>query len=227
MNSTVQRLRPDPTLSDPPCQGLGEQRCTLISVGTYRLKRRAERMEQTRQRIAKATFELHGTIGPAYTTISAIAQRAGVQRLTVYRHFPDETSLFRACTSYGYHAHPPPDPSPWWEIDDPETRLRRALADLYAYYRRTNEVWTKVLRDLPLKPALAEVNRPFFERMAQIRDRLADGWGTRGRRKALVRAAIGHAMDFQAWRSLAIDQGLTDSEAADILTRAARCLASD
>lgn len=194
-------------------------------VGTYRLKQRAERMEQTRRRIARATFELHGTVGPAYTTISAIAERAGVQRLTVYRHFPDETSLFRACTSYGYHAFPPPDPSPWWEIDDPEARLRRALSDLYGYYRRTEQVWTKVLRDLPLKPALAEVNRPFFDQMARIRDRLAKRWGVRARRRGLVRAAVGHALDFHTWRSLAVDQGLPDDEIVEVMATAARCVA--
>lgn len=194
-------------------------------MGRYQLKRRAEQMERTRQRIARATFELHGTIGPAYTTISAIAERAGVQRLTVYRHFPDEPSLFRACTSYGYHAFPPPDPTPWWEIEDPEARLRRALSDLYAYYRGTEEVWTNVLRDLPLKPALFEVNRPFFEQMATLRERLSDGWGTRGRRKALLRATIGHAMDFHTWRSLAIGQALTDAEVVEVMARAAGCVA--
>jgi AcrR family transcriptional regulator len=183
-------------------------------------------MEETRLRIARAAFELHATVGPAYTTISAVARRAGVQRLTVYRHFPDEASLLRACTSYGFHAYPPPDPSPWWEIDDPEVRLRRALADLYAYYRRTGDVWARVLRDLLLKPALAEVNRPFFEQMAQVRDRLAEGWGARGRRRALLRAAIGHAMDFRSWRSLAIDQGLRDAEVVEVMARAARCLTS-
>jgi AcrR family transcriptional regulator len=194
-------------------------------VGRYQLKRRAEQMEETRQRIARATFELHGTIGPAYTTISAIAERAGVQRLTVYRHFPDEHSLFRACTSYGYHAYPPPDPSPWWEVDDPEDRLRGALADLYEYYRRTQEVWTNVLRDLSLKPALFEVNRPFFEEMARVADRLAEGWGVRGRRRALLRAAIGHAMDFRTWRSLAIEQGLHDADVVEVMATASVCLA--
>ncbi|MGH2683205.1 MAG: TetR/AcrR family transcriptional regulator [Actinomycetota bacterium] len=194
-------------------------------MGRYQLKRRAEQMEQTSRRIARATFELHGSIGPAYTTISAIAERAGVQRLTVYRHFPDELSLFRACTSYGYHAHPPPDPSPWWEIGDPDARLRRALTDLYGYYRRTAEIWTKVLRDLPLKPTLAEVNRPFFEQMARVRDRLAGGWGARGRSKALLRAAIGHAMDFRTWRSLTVDQGLEDPQVVEVMATAAGCLA--
>lgn len=182
-------------------------------------------MEQTRQRIARATFELHGLVGPSYTTISAIAERAGVQRLTVYRHFPDEPSLFRACTAYGYHAFPPPDPSPWWEIEDPEARLRRALSDLYAYYRSTEEVWTNVLRDLPLKPALFEVNRPFFEEMARVGDRLAKRWGARGRRKTLVRAAIGHAMDFRTWRSLTVDQSLDDEGAVEVMARAVGCVA--
>lgn len=182
-------------------------------------------MEETRLRIAQAAFELHGIVGPAYTTISAIAERAGVQRLTVYRHFPDETSLFRACTSYGYHAHPPPDPSAWFEIQDPEARLRRGLGELYAYYRRTADVWTNVLRDLPLKPALAEVNRPFFEQMTRLRDRLAEGWGARGRRKTLLRATIGHAMDLHTWRSLAAGQALADAEVVEVMARAAGCVA--
>lgn len=194
-------------------------------AGTYRLKQRARRMEETRRRIAQAAFELHGIVGPAYTTISAIAERAGVQRLTVYRHYPDELSLFRACTSYGYHAYPPPDPAPWWEIEEPEARLRRALGDLYAYYRRTQQIWSNVLRDLPLKPTLAEVNRPFFEQMGGARDRLARGWGVRGRRARKLRALVGHTMDFHTWRSLAVDQGLTDNQVVEVMAGAARCLA--
>lgn len=182
-------------------------------------------MDETHRRIAQAAFELHGTVGPAFTTISAIAERAGVQRLTVYRHFPDERSLFQACTAYGYHAYPPPDPAPWWDIDEPELRLRRALADLYAYYRRTQDVWTNVLRDLPLKPALAEVNRPYFAEMGRIRDRLARGWAARGRRRRMLRALIGHALDFHTWRSLALEQGLADTDAAEVMTSATRCLA--
>jgi AcrR family transcriptional regulator len=181
-------------------------------------------MDETHRRIAQAAFELHGTVGPAFTTISAVAERAGVQRLTVYRHFPDERSLFQACTAYGFHAYPPPDPAPWWDIRGPELRLRRALADLYAYYRRTQEVWSNVLRDLPLKPGLAEVNRPFFEELDRIRDGLARGWGIRGRRRRMLRALVGHGMDFHTWRSLAIDQGLADADAVEVIARAARCL---
>src|SRR6476620_7794449 len=64
----------------------------------YELKRRAERQDETRQRIVDATIELHQTIGAAQTTVSEIAKRAGVGRVTVYRHFPDEETLFNACS---------------------------------------------------------------------------------------------------------------------------------
>ncbi|HEY6582806.1 MAG TPA: helix-turn-helix domain-containing protein, partial [Rubrobacter sp.] len=67
--------------------------------GKYELKRRAERQEETRLRITRATLELHETVGPALTTRSAIAERAGVGRPTVYSHFPDDLSLGIACSS--------------------------------------------------------------------------------------------------------------------------------
>src|SRR5215207_1299 len=103
----------------------------------YEMKRRARRQEETRRRITEAAVELHQDLGPANTTISALAQRAGVQRLTVYRHFPDERALLCACSAH-YKAHnPAPDPQPWSEISDPEDRLRRALLETYAYHRRT------------------------------------------------------------------------------------------
>src|SRR3954464_11838351 len=91
------------------------------------LKHRAARMEETRRRIAKATYELHCTVGMAQATISAIAERAGVQRLTVYRHFPDERELYQACTQYGLDVDPPPDPAAWLRVTDPEARLRQGL----------------------------------------------------------------------------------------------------
>src|SRR5688500_10745162 len=100
----------------------------------YELKKRAEAQDETRRRITEATVELHGTIGPARTTISAIAERAGVQRLTVYRHFPDERALLGACTSHWRERHPPPDPGPWTAIEDPRERAERALGELYGWY---------------------------------------------------------------------------------------------
>src|SRR5918995_4768255 len=122
----------------------------------YEMKRRARRQEETRRRITEAAVELHQALGPAKTTISAIAERAGVQPLTVYRHFPDERVLLSACSSHYEAANPPPDPGPWARIPDPEDRLRRALAETYAYHSRTEPMMTKVLRD-------AQVHAPTFE----------------------------------------------------------------
>src|ERR671910_1214764 len=115
--------------------------------GKYELKKRAERQEETRLRIARATLELHETLGPALTTISAIAERAGVTRPTVYSHFPDELSLDKACSSLELSDNPLPDPRPWEEIADPERRMRAALGDLYAYFRRREGLWANILRD--------------------------------------------------------------------------------
>src|SRR5215210_5297504 len=101
----------------------------------YTKRRRAQLEEDTRRRITAATVELHREVGPANTTISAVAERAGVQRLTVYRHFPDERALLGACSAHWRAGHPAPDPSPWPPIEDPEDRLRTAIAAFYAYYR--------------------------------------------------------------------------------------------
>ena len=104
--------------------------------GKYKLKRRAERQEETRLRIARAAAELHETVGPSKTTISALAEEAGVSRPTIYSHFPNELSLFKACSSLDLSENPPPDPDPWAKIADPEERLRSALTEVYAYYLR-------------------------------------------------------------------------------------------
>lgn len=193
----------------------------------YRLRRRAEEMEHTRGRIAKAAFELHGTVGPAQTTIAAIADRAGVQRATVYRHFPDDLSLFRACVAHGYRVSPAPDPEPWLAERDPEERLRVALGDLFAYFRANEPLWLNVLRDLPGLPALQRANAELgtFALRDRMKRVLLAGWGARGRRKRLIRAAIGHAIDFRTWHSLVREQGLDDEEAADVCVRMVRALA--
>ena len=123
----------------------------------YELKRRAERQEETRRRITEAAVELHGTVGPARASISAIAEKAGVQRLTVYRHFPDERALFAACTGHYLSENPPPDPEPWTGIADPEDRLRAALAEVYGYYRRNEPMMSNSVRDAEAKPVIYEV----------------------------------------------------------------------
>src|SRR5215207_8188944 len=102
----------------------------------YQQRKRAASQAQTRRRITEAAMELHGTVGPARTTISAIADRAGVRRATVYRHFPDERALFQACSGMFAKANPPPDPAQWSSIDHPERRLAVALDALYGWYER-------------------------------------------------------------------------------------------
>jgi AcrR family transcriptional regulator len=188
----------------------------------YELKQRAESVDATRARIVAATVELHDSVGPAQTTISAIAERAGVQRLTVYRHFPDERSLIEACSSHWSALNPVPDPSAWADFDDPEERLRVALGAVYAFYRRTERMTGNILRDLPGSPALQEVAAPMFEYWAGVRDLLGRGWNARGRRRKLLHAALGHALEFDTWRSLTQREGLDDDEAAETMVRLAR-----
>jgi AcrR family transcriptional regulator len=194
----------------------------------YELKRRAEHKERTRQRIVEAALQLHGSVGPAKTTISAIAERAGVRRMTVYRHFPDERALFEACTTHGYATYPPPDPAPWKEIADPEERLRRGLGDLYAYYRFTGSMWAKFLRDADEIPVLAELGvAPYLEYLETLREVLAVGWRARGKRRKRLIAALGHALELQSWISLTERQGLDDEQAVDFMVRMVRCVTHD
>lgn len=193
----------------------------------YEQKKRAENREETRRRITAAAVELHESVGPAHATISAIAERAGVQRLTVYRHFPDERALFAACTSHYQTENPLPDPEPWKGVPDPEERLRRALAEVYAYYRRVEPMMSNSVRDIPLKPVLYEILAPFFAHWERMREVLAAGWNARGERRELLFAAIGHALDFETWRSLVRRQDLTDEQALELMVGTVRCAARD
>ena len=155
----------------------------------YELKQRAAEMAETRLRITEAAVELHGTIGPARTTVSAIAERAGVQRHTVYRHFPTDADLFGACSAHYAAANPLPDQAPWRAIGDPRQRLARALDDLYAYYERTEPMFSKVLRDAELVDALPPVLVPRRAYLAEAAEILAAGWPTRGRKTARPRGS--------------------------------------
>jgi AcrR family transcriptional regulator len=188
----------------------------------YELKQRAEDLAATRQRIVEATVALHDALGPARTTISAIAERAGVQRLTVYRHFPDERSLFEACSHHWAAQNPAPDPSEWAAVKNPERRLRVALAAIYAFFRRTEGMTGNLLRDLPDSAVLREVASPFMKYWGTVRATLERGWGARGTRRRVLRAAIGHAVEFETWRSLTQREGLDDDQAADAMVRLAR-----
>jgi AcrR family transcriptional regulator len=184
----------------------------------YELKQRAEEMGRTRRRITEAAVELHGSVGPARTTISAVAEQAGVQRHTVYRHFPTEADLLRACSSHYFTENPWPDPEPWRAITDPRQRLTRALEQLYSWYERTEPMFSNVLRDLELVDALRPTIVPLQDYLAEAAEILAAGWPARGRKRRLLSAALRHVLDFRTWRSLAADNQLTRTEAAQLST---------
>jgi AcrR family transcriptional regulator len=182
----------------------------------YELKRRADEMARTRTRITEAAVQLHGTVGPARTTISAIAERAGVQRHTVYRHFPSEADLYGACSAHYFTVHPLPDPEPWRGVTDPRQRLGQALDELYAYYEQTEAMFTKVFRDLDLVDALAQGIVPLERYLAQVAEILATGRRARGRKRRLLNAALAHVLDFHTWRSLTADGQITRTEAVQL-----------
>jgi AcrR family transcriptional regulator len=183
----------------------------------YRKKKRAEQEDETRSRIVEAAIELHRTIGPASTTVSEIAERAGVGRVTVYRHFPDEPTLARACSGLYFQRNPLPDPHRWREIEDPLERVRSALEEVYAYYRANRAMFSHVLADARDHPVM----RPYHAHWERATDLLVAPWRVRGRRRMLLRAGIGVALSFDTWRTLAQDHGLTDSEAVEVSARLA------
>lgn len=191
----------------------------------YRLGARAEQQEETRLRIIEATVELHQEIGGPATTVSAIAERAGVERATVYRHFPDEHALLQACTGHYMSQNPPPNPQIWGAIENGETRLRIALAEIYAYHRNNEVMLARAEIDVPQMPTLRAVLAPMFAYWAQVRDLLAAPWQAQGENGHLVTAAIGHAVAFQTWQSLARDQGLDDDEAVNVMLQMVKCVA--
>jgi AcrR family transcriptional regulator len=185
----------------------------------YRMKRRAELEEQTRRRITESAVALHEEVGPAQTSISAIAELAGVRRSTVYRHFPDEEALFEACSSHWRAQHPPPGPSAWSSGVDPAERTHLALRALYAFYAETEDMYVSLLRDEQLVPPVANRLRDFYGYLDAVRDDLATGRRLRGRRAQRVRAALGHALTFSTWRSLTREQGLRNEDAVELMCR--------
>jgi AcrR family transcriptional regulator len=186
---------------------------------TYRLKRRAEQQSDTRQRIVEAAVELHTTLGPARTSILAIAERAGVERPTVYRHFPTAEALFTACSSHHWAQHPPPDPEPWLRIDAPDARLRRALTELYAYYSDNESALWAILRDMEDQPELRRFSEKNVKHSGRMGEVLISAWP--GRKSPKLRTALGHAIDFFAWRSLR-RKGLSNEQATELMVDLAR-----
>jgi AcrR family transcriptional regulator len=194
---------------------------------TYRKRRRAQLEEETRLRITEAAIDLHGSVGPARTTISAVADRAGVQRATVYRHFPDEEALFDACSSHWMAQHPLPDPAAWAKIEDPHERLRVALGEVYEWYERGEYMLEKTIRDVALVPALRPAMEAFRGWFDGAADAILRGRLERGARRRRVRAAVGHALAFETWRSLVTHQGMSRSETIELMEALAAAAARD
>src|SRR3954452_2324799 len=150
---------------------------------TYQQRKRAADVAATRQRITEAAIELHGSVGPSRTTVSAVAERAGVQRHTVYRHFPTEADLFAACSSHFRQADPTPDPEGW------ET-LEQALDELYAYYERHETMYSNLYRDEPLVPTVANAFVGFRGYLAEAARVLGRGRPRRRARPAAARPPV-------------------------------------
>jgi AcrR family transcriptional regulator len=185
----------------------------------YRKQARAEQEAATRARIAASAAELHGTLGPSRTSLSAVAAGAGVRRSTLYRHFPDEAALFAACTAHWITENPVPDLGRWATITDPDERLRTALQELYPHYRSTERMMVNLLRDEETMPIVKQLFGGFRGYLAAAQETLMRGRRVRGAARQRVEAATGHALAFTTWRSLAREQGLTDAQAADLMCR--------
>lgn len=179
----------------------------------YELKVRAERQRETRRRIVEATAALHEEVGPARTTVAEIARRAGVQRLTVYNHFPDERELFGACQALYTAEHPLPDFAAALALADPRDRVETALAALYGAYRERRRMVGKVVRDRAQLPALDALLRETMDaEVGALADALAAGFVRSVRRSALLRLAV----EFTTWERLTAS-GLDDAGAAALM----------
>ena len=184
----------------------------------YTMLARQESVEETRLRITEAIMRLHETVGPRATTVSAIAEQAAVTRLTVYRHFPDESSLVNACSAHWAQQHPKPDPEKWLQIKDPVQRLRTALEQTYAWARPAAPMMSKIYQDLDTMPAFVGEYM-----MADERARVAalqPGFTARGAASRRIGAALAHALHWRTWESLCAAQGLADQDAINIMVGA-------
>jgi AcrR family transcriptional regulator len=182
---------------------------------TYTLKRRAEQQAETRRRIVEAAVELHGKVGPAATTVSMVAERAGVQRHTFYAHFPDERSLLLACSGLALERDPLPDAGAWRSLADPKERLQTGLRAIYDWYERNADVTACVLRDREYHPLVKEVSEQRWgPSMAAYHEVLG------ARLNVRQRALLGLALSFHTWRTLARENGLKQAAAVAAMVEA-------
>jgi AcrR family transcriptional regulator len=187
------------------------------------MRKRAEDVAETRQRIVEAAVRLHGSVGPVATTISALADEAGVTRLTVYRHFPDDQSLFAACSAHWAAGQILPNTQAWSRIGDPTQRLCTALTDLYRFYRSAEPMLTNIHRDRSALPR--DIRERNDATDARYRDLLLQAFTVRRGHRKRLRAVLGHAVSFGTWRSLCLDNGLSDREAVQAIAALVRATA--
>lgn len=182
---------------------------------TYTLKRRADAQAETRRRIVEAAVALHGELGPALTSLSAVAERAGVQRNTLYAHFPDERSLLLACSAASLERDPLPDPTAWQEVKDRRERLAVGLGALYAWYGRNAQLAGCVLRDAEIHPPVREIAAlRYGPAMASYEAIL--GAGMAPAQLALLRLGL----NFFTWRNLVLESGLRAEQAVRAMAQA-------
>lgn len=193
----------------------------------YTLRARAATAAETRRRIIEAAIALYEARGPADTTISAVAEHARVQRLTVYRHFPDERLLLDACWEYWSALHPLPPLHRSEAIADPRQRLRAVLDALYLYYESAGALVDRMLIDRARMPALVEVMHPFDHWIAEARGSLLVGWHARGRTEQWIVALVDHALRYTTWASLAGSGAMASGDASRLLCRTIADVARD
>jgi len=195
---------------------LSEQSRSTKTRRPYRMTARADQVGQTRTRIVEAAVALHGSVGPARTTVAGIAERAGVTRLTVYRHFPDDAALFAACTAHWASQQEMPDLDAWLSETDPVMRVRAALTDLYRFYAEAEPMLTRSARDRDALPGFIR-DRNEARDAARV-EAVLTAWPRRERTKSR-QALIAHALAFGTWRSLCLEQGLPSRTAVQAMTR--------
>ncbi len=184
---------------------------------------RAESQKATRRRIIDATMRLHEEVGPRGTTISAIASEAGVQRLTVYRHFPDEKALFEACTSHWLQLNPPPQPESWGSITEPMERTKAAARAFFRYYSATQRMWRRSHRDIGEVPSLGRPMARFSAFVVSVGNDLAAALAHERAASHLVAVTLQHAIAFSTWEDLE-RLGLSDAEKSDLVVRWIECV---
>tara|TARA_R110002167_G_scaffold322425_1_gene528314 strand:- start:179 stop:763 length:585 start_codon:yes stop_codon:yes gene_type:complete len=182
----------------------------------YTKSRRAEQQDETRDKIVEATVALHQQLGPANTSIKAIAEEAGVQRLTVYRHFPDDVSLFQACTSHYLGQHPPPDMTNWSGIQDAGERSHTALLAFYRYYRSTEQMWRVAYRDFELVEAIQPPMLQFQAYLDQVSDDLLASWKANQAIDKSLAITLRHCLKFSTWDALK-NEKLSDKKIAELV----------